>query len=513
MGIPSYFKRLTDSIPGLVSPRVNEKISYLLFDFNCIVYGCLRSGALPPLDPENSEAWETALCEEVCEEVVRLWTVAGKPAHVFIAVDGVVPMAKIKQQRMRRFKSVWLAEQECLHGVRKRDEPRWDTNAITPGTAFMSRLGLRLQKLCAARKWVVSTSDEPGEGEHKVMEWLRTASSGTMEDGAVVVYGLDADLILLSAISQAFHLSEANPCYLFREAAEFGGRTDMKSYLYLSIDKLIGFLVKNGDRQQFLLDYIVGMSLLGNDFLPHGLLLKIRDGGHDIMLDLLRQFHTNGKNLVNPSTMTVSWGNFRDFIGMLAIDEDHTLFTALQKKKRTRPMNPRNDTERLMESVQKLPLDWFVEKEFLSADGNLLVNWRDVYDHHVPREASAEYQKGVQWILDYYIGRPVDLTWFYPWHLPPFWSNLVSAQVYVASTENSSILFSPIQPEEQLAMVLPMESWHLIRSRKLRRLPALLPQFWPSTFHFVSHGRLWMWECEADIPILTPGRLRSVELA
>jgi 5'-3' exonuclease len=66
----------------------------------------------------------------------------------------------------------------------------------------------------------------------------------------------------------------------------------------------------------------------------------------------------------------------------------------------------------------------------------------------------------------------------------------------------------PLKPQEQLAIVLPMDSWHLLRNAELRRAPALLPQFWPKRFGFMSLGKSWMWECEADIPILTPGRLR-----
>jgi hypothetical protein len=67
-----------------------------------------------------------------------------------------------------------------------------------------------------------------------------------------------------------------------------------------------------------------------------------------------------------------------------------------------------------------------------------------------------------------------------------------------------------LEPEEQLALVLPMESWHLVRNSKLRMLPVVLPQYFPRAFGFESLGKYWMWECEANIPILMPGRMRSV---
>ena len=65
-----------------------------------------------------------------------------------------------------------------------------------------------------------------------------------------------------------------------------------------------------------------------------------------------------------------------------------------------------------------------------------------------------------------------------------------------------------IQPQEQLAIVLPLESYHLIRNSELRKIPKKIPQFWPSSFEVHSLGRKMMWECEAKIPLLTPERLR-----
>ena len=506
MGIPSYFKRLTESVRGLLSPSIQGKVSCLLVDFNCIVYGCLRSPTLPQYTVDTEEAWERALNEDVCKTLVGIWDSASRPAKVFIAVDGVVPMAKIKQQRMRRFKSVWWASKEYEMGVRKHGDERWDTNAITPGTAYMERLGVRLQQLCSARPgWTVSTSDEPGEGEHKAMEWIR--GGGVKEEGTVVVYGLDADLILLSMLTGREYLNQ--PCVLMREKTEFGkaaAKHGAAPFLFFSVQHLLKSLCPVSEEPSFLLDYVAVMCLLGNDFLPHGLTLKIRDGGHDTLLGKMRGLRAAGLTFVDYDTKKINHETFRKLFEELAQIEEAELLTAIYNKKKMRPMPPRNDSERLMMSVQNLPVEWFVEKEFLDS-GVLRADWRDVYMQHAPGAAVAEYLYGIQWVVDYYVGRPVDKMWYYPWHLPPLWSELASS---VPQEYNVVQLSEPLKPQEQLAIVLPMESWHLLRDKKLRRAPSILPQFWPTRFGFVSLGKAWMWECEADIPILTPGRLRSM---
>ena len=118
-------------------------------------------------------------------------------------------------------------------------------------------------------------------------------------------------------------------------------------------------------------------------------------------------------------------------------------------------------------------------------------------------------------MVDYYAGKPVSMTWCYPWNVPPTWSDL---RAWILKKDIATIdapeVSSPVAPQEQLAMVLPLESWWLIRDSKLRGIPSAAPQFWPKQFGFFSAGRRWMWECEAEIPILHADRLRRViELA
>lgn len=88
----------------------------------------------------------------------------------------------------------------------------FDSNCITPGTDFMVKLNH------AFKDWVkrsmktdpfwkkhtahviFSGSDVPGEGEHKIMEYIRKArvEEAWSPDLRHVMYGLDADLIMVN---------------------------------------------------------------------------------------------------------------------------------------------------------------------------------------------------------------------------------------------------------------------------------------------------------------------------
>ena len=195
MGIPSYFRHLIQRHPQLLKD-VDGKTrgNVLLVDFNCLIYGCAKSTKLPTYTHETRLEWEEALLKDIRAYVVHLWTISGKPEEVVLAVDGVVPMAKIRQQRLRRFKGSWLTGKEIELGARDVGYETWDTNCITPGTAFMDRLEAALKDLAFTRgpSWVVSSANEPGEGEQKLMEWVRAREAHVFEGKHVIVYGLAA---------------------------------------------------------------------------------------------------------------------------------------------------------------------------------------------------------------------------------------------------------------------------------------------------------------------------------
>ncbi|KIL64049.1 hypothetical protein M378DRAFT_643697 [Amanita muscaria Koide BX008] len=106
-----------------------------------------------------------------------------------MAVDGVAPRAKMNQQRGRRFRTAKEAKEAREKAERKGEnlpeEKAFDSNCITPGTPFMARLSEQLRyfvnkKITEDSNWrdiqvVLSGHEVPGEGEHKVMEYIRLA--------------------------------------------------------------------------------------------------------------------------------------------------------------------------------------------------------------------------------------------------------------------------------------------------------------------------------------------------
>jgi 5'-3' exoribonuclease 1 len=97
------------------------------------------------------------------------------------------------------------------------DSKQFDSNCITPGTDFMLKLSLAMNKWIEYKIqtdpfWkdgatvVFSGPDVPGEGEHKVMDYIRWGQENDPDwdkDGGLqhVLYGLDADLIMLGLVS------------------------------------------------------------------------------------------------------------------------------------------------------------------------------------------------------------------------------------------------------------------------------------------------------------------------
>ena len=235
MGVPSFFRWVHDKFPRCISnfaelpmsqhlinnwwrePNPNGiEFDNLYLDFNQIIHN-----ATHPSDRPVPTSRRTAF-EEIFRALDRLVCAARPRRMLVLALDGVAPRAKMNQQRSRRFLSALEHEKELTQQVAmnasfgaEAPEVHFDHNAITPGSEFMSNIGESLRSFCAHRAescdaWrdltvVLSDASSPGEGEHKIMEIIRTQRLQPDYDPNTshLVYGLDADLVRESPMWQS----------------------------------------------------------------------------------------------------------------------------------------------------------------------------------------------------------------------------------------------------------------------------------------------------------------------
>ena len=119
-------------------------------------------GILPDFIGNSLLEIDTIYCSpflRVVQTIHQLIELTGA-SFVYLAIDGPAPKAKMIQQRLRRHKSAL-------------ESKPWDTNAITPGTIFMNTLNTRLQQEFSSSSVVISDSTLPGEGEHKILQYIK----------------------------------------------------------------------------------------------------------------------------------------------------------------------------------------------------------------------------------------------------------------------------------------------------------------------------------------------------
>jgi len=238
MGIPYYFASLIRSHSGIVrTVRERLKVDIFAIDFNCLIHRYFN-----PLEPIKSvlDALDHIL-KHTCES-----------DKVIIALDGLVPYAKIVQQRYRRF--------------RIKEPESFDRNQISPDTPYMRSLEEALRSRFP--KVFLSPTQVPGEGEHKIFQEIKKLPPVN----SICIYGLDADLILLSL----FNYKLAPQLTLLRESGEFNDPSlKQAEFSLLDIQKLITLL-------PFEVEQYLTLSVLcfGNDFMPNLGIFSLREDGY-----------------------------------------------------------------------------------------------------------------------------------------------------------------------------------------------------------------------------------------
>lgn len=318
MGVPKFFRWLSERYPSismLIAESRIPEFDSLYLDMNGIIHNCTHSDSDSPTFRMTEDQMFIAIFNYIEHLFGKI-----KPKKLFyMAVDGVAPRAKMNQQRARRFRTALDAEnakeKAVQQGLEMPKEDAFDSNCITPGTEFMQKLTKQLKyfinkKISEDTDWqgveiVLSGHEVPGEGEHKIMEYIRCSKAQPDYESNVrhCLYGLDADLIMLGLLSHDPHFC------LLREEVTFGRQVSKKpkelehqnfyllhlsvvrEYLELEFQELEqeGVLDFPFDMERVIDDFILMAFFVGNDFLPNLPNLHINEGALALMFKLYKE--------------------------------------------------------------------------------------------------------------------------------------------------------------------------------------------------------------------------------
>jgi 5'-3' exonuclease len=517
MGVPSYFSYIIKNHAKLIKKLSKSTIpvNNLYLDCNSIIYDAVHNIDFTKLVVSDIDTIINSVCSKIDEYIFEL-----KPDNiVYIAFDGVAPVAKLEQQRSRRYKSLY--QNNISKSIFKDAKPDpWNTTAITPGTNFMKKLNENIRRKYNEPKkynidsFILSPSDKYGEGEHKLFEFIRQFPEHH-KDKNTVIYGLDADLIMLSIN----HLPISQNIYLFRETPHFIKSINSElepdeSYIIdiPELAKIITLDMNNGveltteQQKNRIYDYIFLCFFLGNDFMPHFPSVNIRTGGVDKMLNAYKATIGNSnENLTDGKK--IYWKNVRKLVQHLAnLEEENLKMETKMRDRREKQELPDITPEDKFKKFDAIPQ---YERALEKHINPFKSNWQQRYykclfdvdiDAVRKKQICTNYLEGLEWTMKYYTTGCPDWRWCYNHNYPPLFSDLLHYIPVFDAEFVPNKKPAPVTELVQLAYVLPKQSLHLLPEKLYESLVLNHIDWYKADCEFVWSYCRFFWEAHVQLP-------------
>lgn len=480
MGIPYYFYNLTKKYKNIIIDQLPNDISIYAIDFNGIIH--------PQAQKETNE---NKLFLNLWNKIINYYD-SFKPTNLLICIDGVAPIAKIIQQRKRRYLSIFKNKIDNI-------DSKWDTNAISAGTSFMNNLdnfiSKKINDSSFKNSFIFDGSNNHGEGEHKIFNYLKTLNFDKSK--SIIINGLDADLIILSLISNIDNI------YLMRENND--------EIIYLSINNLKNSLLEelkplwnNLDDIEIIESYCVMCSILGNDFIPNIITLNMKNKGLSSIIDYTTNAIKNNGALVSNNKINKDCLN--NIFQLISNTEDIDIFNEvsifIQKKPKDFTLISQEyglkNKDDLLKDIYNNNKKWryFYYKSLFDININ--------YDTSMISNIVDSYIKGIYWTYNYYKCFNLNYEWFYPYNYSPTAKDVYN-YLQVNNIPDISNNGTFLNPKIQLLLILPIHSNHLL-NEPFKSLTIDFKKgfkhLFPSQFKIQTFLKIHLHECLPILPII-----------
>lgn len=501
MGIPYYFYILTKKYEDILLTNINFKPDIIYFDFNGIIH---------PISSKNNSTYDIIFDNlwNFIENNIEKF----KPNEINICVDGIAPLAKIIQQRKRRYLSNYKK-------IIDEENSIWDSNCITPGTDFMNLLNIYMKnKIRYNTKSCIinyNGSENNGEGEHKIFNYIKNYNLNKK----IIIHGLDADLIILSLMSHKDNI------YLMREKEE----KDKLDYKYINISKLRYAIINdlifhwNLDKNLYsdifsnnsidlIESYCVMCSLLGNDFIPHLLTINLKNNGLENLINITNKSINRYGLLVN--NCEINYKCLTEIFNLLSQTEEKDIFIINKNYlNKNYPDSSNNSEYYALKNKDNIAKDIYSNTKtwkFIYYKNKFNMN---IYiNSYIINNASFNYINGIFWTYSYYKNNIIDHHWYYPYNYPPTIKD-ISNYLYGNEIPIIEKKGEYITNELQLLIVIPKTSKNLLNN-KLQKImedkTIGLYHMFPSKYKIHTYLKTHLWECFPELPKINIELMKNI---
>jgi ribA/ribD-fused uncharacterized protein len=348
MGVPRLFPWIRRKFPTAVTyfeegSKVFD-IDFLYIDANPLLYSAKaeieNTDRLNPYNCLNLEQKQEVIMRRFCEQLVHITDIVRPQRVLYISIDGVAPQSKQIQQRTRRYMN-----------TSNNKEGNVNTTHFSPGTTFMYNLGQYInffvrREMTINKNWhdvkvIFSSANVPGEGEHKIMEYIRGMPEKIRNTFSHCIYGPDGDLIMLTLTTYLEKI------FLFKTDQYTKGMNYMidMGYVRTHLPKAMGIEYRPKSSKgtvesqiakyydDCINDFVLLGFFVGNDFLPRIQMFIYLEDGLNTMIEHYSRFSNQGQDVDKLMTIggQINLAGFTNLVEYLASDEIAKLLQQTEK--------------------------------------------------------------------------------------------------------------------------------------------------------------------------------------